>query len=196
MQDAQKRSPLEIFSGAKVSLNRKHWKPFGCPVYVLESALQGQKPWHKWRQRSNIGIYLGQSPIHNRSTALVLHCYTGHVSPQFHVSFDKSFHSCTQETLETKWRVSAYFERASRSSRKRSHSTTNDSKGVTFKAKTGSSRTEGAIEAPASHASDPSESTEEGQQSNNSSEQASGEQTNHEQGQVPPEPPPMIQIFV
>ena len=37
---------------------------------------------------SGLGVYLGQSPNHTRSVALVLNLRTGHVSPQFHVKFD------------------------------------------------------------------------------------------------------------
>ena len=36
------------------------------------------------------GIYLGHSPYHIGSVALVLNPETGHVSPQFHVVFDTS----------------------------------------------------------------------------------------------------------
>ena len=48
-------------------------------MYVLSEALQSGKPHHKWKERARIGIYLGQSPIHNRNVALVLHRHTGHV---------------------------------------------------------------------------------------------------------------------
>ena len=34
MQDVEKYSPLQIFAGTEVNVNCKHWKPFGCPVYV------------------------------------------------------------------------------------------------------------------------------------------------------------------
>jgi hypothetical protein len=45
----------------------------------------------KWEVRSRIGIYLGMSIQHARSVALVLNLKTGHVSPQFHVTFDPKF---------------------------------------------------------------------------------------------------------
>jgi hypothetical protein len=35
-----KRSPLEPVSSSTEMPEPKHWKPFGCPVYVLDSALQ------------------------------------------------------------------------------------------------------------------------------------------------------------
>ena len=51
----------------------------------------------KWKQRSRLGVYLGPSPNHARSVALVLNPRTGHVSPQFHVKFDDFF-----ETVQSK----------------------------------------------------------------------------------------------
>jgi hypothetical protein len=52
---------------------------------------------------------LGQSPIHNRNVALVLHRHTGHVSPQFHIKFDKAFDSLRQEELTTTWQIKTGF---------------------------------------------------------------------------------------
>ena len=77
-----KQSPNKIFDNSVVGINQKHWKPFGCPTYVLESELQVTKGIHpKWEARTQAGIYLGQSPIHNRNVALVLNIHTGCVSP-------------------------------------------------------------------------------------------------------------------
>ena len=36
----------------------QHYIPFGCPVYVLDSTLQSKLPYHKWKQRLTVGIYL------------------------------------------------------------------------------------------------------------------------------------------
>ena len=110
MQHPQKLSPLQVFHNTSVNINSKHWKPFGCPVYVLDQALQSGTPFHKWKPRARLGVYLGQSPIHNRNVALVLNLNTGHVSPQFHVKFDKGFHTLSQESPESTWQVSAFFE--------------------------------------------------------------------------------------
>ena len=85
------KSPLEVFSGAKVSPNPKHFHPFGCPVYVLDSKLASGKSISKWLPRARCGIYLGFSPNHSRSVALVLNPQSGLVSPQFHVKFDDLF---------------------------------------------------------------------------------------------------------
>ena len=37
------------------------------------------------------GIYVGHSPSHSGSVALVLNPKTGHILPQYHVVFDESF---------------------------------------------------------------------------------------------------------
>ena len=85
-------SPLERFSRSDVQPNIKYWQPFGCPVFVLDGELQTtRRIKNKWEERSKIGVYLGRSPHHARSVALVLNLTTGHVSPQFHVMFDPSF---------------------------------------------------------------------------------------------------------
>jgi hypothetical protein len=58
----------------------------------LDSCLQlgvGGAP--KWEPRSRLGIYVGHSPLHAGSVALVLNPRTGHVSPQFHVVYDDHF---------------------------------------------------------------------------------------------------------
>ncbi len=60
LQDKSNRMAQQIFSGTLVQMNPKHWKHFGCPVYVLDKNLQaGTGIFHKWKQRANVGIYLG-----------------------------------------------------------------------------------------------------------------------------------------
>ena len=86
-----KRTPIEIFTKTAVMPEPKHMRPFGCPVYVLDDTLQKSGVKHKWAERSRVGIYLGRSPYHARSIALVLNISTGRVSPQFHVRFDPTF---------------------------------------------------------------------------------------------------------
>ena len=64
-----------------------------CPIYVLDSRAQsagGPGP-PKWEPRSRIRVYLGHSPFHAGSVALVFNPKTGRVSPQFHVVFDDTF---------------------------------------------------------------------------------------------------------
>jgi hypothetical protein len=86
MQHPQHLTLQQVFSNTKFNPNPKHWKPFACPVYVLDNTLQsGTRIFHKWKQRSRVGIYLGQSPQHTRSVALFLDWKTVLVSPQFHI---------------------------------------------------------------------------------------------------------------
>ena len=62
---------------------------FGCPVFVLDSRLQSSSVGPpKWDSRTRLGIYVGRSPYHAGSVALVLNPITGYVSPQYHVAFD------------------------------------------------------------------------------------------------------------
>ena len=110
LKDKHGKSPLQAFGKNATEINTKHYHPFGCPIFTLESPLQDGEPFHKWRARASIGIYLGQSPQHNQSVALVLNRLTGRVSPQFHVRFDNSFHSTTQLTLKTQWQNATGFE--------------------------------------------------------------------------------------
>ena len=109
LQDKQRRSPNQLFENHNVEINVKHWHRFGCPIYVLAEPLRDNKPFHKWKYRSRVGVYLGQSPIHNQSVALVLSLETGHVSPQFHTKFDGSFHSNKQINLPSKWQQKTGF---------------------------------------------------------------------------------------
>ena len=79
---------------AKVERKQKldTYHPFGCPVFVLDAALQGSlSKIPRWDPRSRVGIYLGHSPKHARSVALVLNIATGHISPQYHLVFDDDF---------------------------------------------------------------------------------------------------------
>ena len=109
-----KQSPNKIFDNSAVDINPKHWKPFGCPTYVLKSELQGTTGIHpKWDARSRAGIYLGQSRIHNRNVALVLNIHTGYVSPQFHVKFDESFRTVLQDKWDATWLSSTGFTKPS-----------------------------------------------------------------------------------
>jgi hypothetical protein len=89
-QDGTTRA--SIFAGTSNVLDLADRHTFGCPIYVLEDPLQtagGKIP--KWNSRVRLGIYLGQSPAHASTVALVLNPMTGHVSSQFHVVFDDDF---------------------------------------------------------------------------------------------------------
>ena len=93
----QELSPLEMFSRVEIAPKLRHFHAFGCPTYVLDNALQSGQGAPKWKEHSRLGVYLGPSPNHARSIALVLNPRTGHVSPQFHVKFDDFF-----ETVQAK----------------------------------------------------------------------------------------------
>ena len=107
MADQDRRSPIQLFTSTQVQPNAKHWQTFGCPIYVLDKALQTNAPFHKWRRRSKVGIYLGRSPQHARNVALVLDRTTGLVSPQFHVSFDSNFTTVEQDDHDRTWQLKA-----------------------------------------------------------------------------------------
>lgn len=109
LQHELRRTPEQLFTSTPVSTNRKYWKPFGFPVYVLDDNLQSGNAHHKWKSRARVGIYLDQSPIHNLNVALVLHPHTGHMSPQFHVKFDKAFDILKEGQLEATWQVKTHF---------------------------------------------------------------------------------------
>jgi hypothetical protein len=109
LQDANKRSPMQIFGNTNVAMNPKHFQPFGCPVFVLDNQLQHNAPFQKWKERSKVGIYLGRSPTHGANVSLVLDRMTGLVSPQFHIKHDPSFHMVMQDKLESQWQNRAGF---------------------------------------------------------------------------------------
>ena len=84
IQNDAYKTPLQIVSHSNVNINSKHYHTFGCPAYVLDSDLQQGKPYRKWKNRAEVGIYIGRLPHHNRNVGLVLNRKTGLVSPQFH----------------------------------------------------------------------------------------------------------------
>ena len=93
----QELSPLELFSRVQIAPKLRHFHAFGCPTYVFDNVLWSGQGAPKWKERSRLSVYLGPSPNHARSIALVLNLRTGHVSPQFHVKFDDFF-----ETVRSK----------------------------------------------------------------------------------------------
>ncbi|KAI2501363.1 hypothetical protein MHU86_13099 [Fragilaria crotonensis] len=70
-----------------------HKSPF--ELFARSEMQSGQK-LPKWEVRARMGVYLGISMQHARSVALVLNLKTGHVSPQFHVTFDPKFETVRQ----------------------------------------------------------------------------------------------------
>ena len=92
----------------------QHFHEFGCPTYVLDNTLQSGQGTPKWKHHSRLRVYLGPSPSHARSVALVLNPRTGHVSPQFHVKFDNFFEMVQNkptdlDTPEPEWKYLSSF---------------------------------------------------------------------------------------
>ena len=83
-------SPDMHFSNVKaVNVQLKYYHTFGYLIYILDSRLQtNPKGLPKWELPSRLGIYVGHSPAHAGSVALVLNPKAGLVSPQFHVVYD------------------------------------------------------------------------------------------------------------
>lgn len=75
----------------------------------MDNQLQQKKSFQKWKERAHIGIYLGQSPQHNQSIALVLSRETGLVSPQFHIICDNNFTTTKDNKGSLHWMVKAGF---------------------------------------------------------------------------------------
>jgi hypothetical protein len=94
------RTPISILHGVTsktITVNSFH--TLFCPVYVLDSRTQsagGPGP-PKWEPCSCIGVYLGHSPFHAGSVALVFNPHTGRVSPQYHVVFDDTLNRSIYE---------------------------------------------------------------------------------------------------
>ena len=64
------------------------------------------------KARARVGLYLGPSPVHARSVALVLNVTTGLASPLFHCKFDNLFETVTDISDPIKWQEQAYFVKA------------------------------------------------------------------------------------
>ena len=103
----EEESPLEQFTNVAVQPMMHYFHHFGCPMYVLNNQLQAGWKGHKWEECAQVGVYLGHSPQHAHSVALILSLKTGLISPQFHCSFDDLFETALQPgTLPTSlWQV-------------------------------------------------------------------------------------------
>jgi hypothetical protein len=106
------RTPLESFSSTPVRPQVLSFHPPFCPTYVLHNWLQGggKRP-NKWVRRSRVAVYMGFSPRHARSVALVLGLTTGYLSPQFHLKFDDFFETVqdSKSRPPSKWQFLARF---------------------------------------------------------------------------------------
>ena len=94
-------SPFEVLSGSVDNCKQiSRSRVWGCPAYVLDPKLQDGKKIPKWKPRSRGGMFLGFSPEHSSTVALILSFQSGYVSPQYHVVFDELFQTvyCAGET--------------------------------------------------------------------------------------------------
>ena len=118
-EDLKFLSPEEVFSGttsrtlpdlsrssgptdSKVTSLARTFQTFGCPVFVLDSALQDGKSLPKFDPRSRTGIFLGHSSEHAGSVSLVLNPKSGRISNQFHTIFDNNFETVSPDTRSKK----------------------------------------------------------------------------------------------
>ena len=95
-------SPLELFTRTKfprhdIIRNARVW---GCPVYVLDPALQDGHKLPKWTKKSRLTLHLGALPTHSPTVSRLLDLKTGHVSPQCHVVYDELFQTVQGQVTE------------------------------------------------------------------------------------------------
>ena len=110
----------QMFSNTDTPIMVRHFHPFGCPTYVLNDNLAAGKSIPKWHKRARLGVYLGRSPNHAQSIALVLNLSTGLVSPQFHLKFDDLFESVKGGgTYPNHWKVAAHYKRQGRGNQRK-----------------------------------------------------------------------------
>ena len=108
-------APLEVFSRTASDFQAlRNARTWGCPVYVLEPRLTtagGKIP--KWRPRSRRGQYMGASPVHAETVALVRNLSTGYISPQYHVVFDDKFETvyADEDSEPPEWEKLCIFDR-------------------------------------------------------------------------------------
>lgn len=109
------KTPLEIFSGVYHPPDLTNTHTFGCPVYVLDDKIQRTGRATKWQERARVGVYLGHSPQHASSIGLILNATTGHVSAQFHCTYDDRFQTVRAgvEKVRNRWAALAGFTTAS-----------------------------------------------------------------------------------
>ena len=70
---------------------------FGCPCHALDPRNQDGKKFSKWESCAGAGNILGFSKEHSSKVGLVQNLRTGQIMPQFHVAFNKKFHTVTTE---------------------------------------------------------------------------------------------------
>ena len=90
------KSPWELFTGTPPSKHPSDSRIFGCPAFVLNKSSQDNpSAAKKWTSRCWQGVYVGFSPMHASTVALIYNPSTKHVTPQFHVTYDEDFSTVT-----------------------------------------------------------------------------------------------------
>jgi hypothetical protein len=94
-------SPEEIFSSVKANVGEivRRLRIWGCPVYVLDPAVQDGKKLPKWVPCARRGMFLGFSTNHSSTVGRILNLVTGHISPQYHVVYDELLSTVTTTDL-------------------------------------------------------------------------------------------------
>lgn len=105
-----KKIPQQLFADSDAPTVLRHFHTFGCPTYALNNRLAAGSTIPKWHKRARLGVYLGRSPLHAQSVALVLNLSTGLVSPQFHVAFDDFFETVSDhDDYPNRWKEVTHF---------------------------------------------------------------------------------------
>ena len=90
--------PNKVFVGMILGCGPlKQLRVFGYPCFVLDPRIQDGKKIPKWEPRACTGQFLGFSKEHSSKVGLVQNLRTGQITPQFHVVFNKMFHTVTTE---------------------------------------------------------------------------------------------------
>lgn len=82
------KTPHHLFTGIPAQWKLDDFRVFGCPVFILDKHLQDSDTLPKWRSRSWLGMYVGQSLQHAGNVPVIYNPATTQISPPFHVVFD------------------------------------------------------------------------------------------------------------
>jgi hypothetical protein len=74
-------SPHHMFIGSIAPWPLEGFRVFGLPVYALDKRLQDGDSLPKWRARSWLGVYMGQSLGHAGNVPIINNPITMHISP-------------------------------------------------------------------------------------------------------------------
>ena len=101
--DLDGNTPTAKFYNIKnINPNAHKYNTCGCTVYFLNYKLQsGSIGPPKREPRSRVGVYLCHSTMHAGSVELIINPVIGHVSPQYHDVYDKTFSKVSYMIDET-----------------------------------------------------------------------------------------------